>query len=596
MRSLSCAERKPGIRPRSDNLKIPVRVGIDNLLADPSPIAGKRVGLVTNPSGITSSGLPTWKALFEAKDTKLVRLFGPEHGVDGGAVYMEAVGNAVHPPTGLPSVSLYGSTRDSLKPRREDLADLDALVFDVADVGARYYTYLWTMMLAMEACAESGKKLVVCDRPNPIGGETEGAPQEEEYLSFVGMHPVPVRHGMTAGEMAGFLAAEKDLDVDLTVSEMSGWARDMDFSATGLPWVSPSPNIPSPATALVYPGMCLLEGTNLSEGRGTARPFEVFGAPWLDPATFAGALNALGLPGVSFVPVHFRPMFDKHAGETVGGAMLHVTNSRERYGSPQEGRRGPGGKEGRSAFRSFETGMRVIETARRLDPRRFRWRTEPYEFDPRPAIDLLTGSSRYRELVEHGGDLAPEIERHDFGAREFLSRRRPHLIYPDRKPAAVAFVGGHDSGKTTLIVELVSWLTARGLKVGAIKHTSKDVEDDVPGKDSHRHATSGAAVSAFVTPARETARRFGQEERLEDLLSRDFSDCDLVLIEGFKSLPVPKIEVTRARAARPRIEGVLARVSDRPAEDALPTHAFADVQAIVATVLRLAGLDRGRKT
>ncbi len=159
----------------------------------------------------------------------------------------------------------------------------------------------------------------------------------------------------------------------------------------------------------------------------------------------------------------------------------------------------------------------------------------------------------------------------------------------------MAFVGGHESGKTTLIVELVPWLTARGLRVGTIKHSSKDAEDDVAGKDSHLHATSGAAVSAFVTPARETARRFGQEERLDDLLARDFADCDLVLVEGFKFLPMPKIEVTRARAARPRIEGALARVSDQPPEDDLPTHAFGDVQGIVATVLRLAGLDRGRK-
>jgi uncharacterized protein YbbC (DUF1343 family) len=238
--------------------------------------------------------------------------------VDGGAIYMEAVGNAIHPPTGLPAVSLYGATWDSLRPRFEDLAGLDALVFDVADVGARYYTYNWTMMLAMEACAQAGLRLVVCDRPNPIGGAVEGAPQEEEYLSFVGMYPVPVRHGMTTGEMARFLAQEKGLDVDLVVSPVSGWARDMEFSRTGLPWVSPSPNIPTPATALVYPGMCLLEGTNLSEARGTTRPFEMFGAPWLSAGAFADALNGLDLPGVSFVPVHFRPMFDKHAGETCG--------------------------------------------------------------------------------------------------------------------------------------------------------------------------------------------------------------------------------------------------------------------------------------
>jgi len=298
----------------------------------------------------------------------------------------------------------------------------------------------------------------------------------------------------------------------------------------------------------------------------------MFGAPWLAAVPFADALNALELPGVTFVPVRFRPMFDKHAGENCGGALMRVTD--------------------RGTFRSFETGMRIIQTSRRLDPSRFAWRTEPYEFDPRPAIDLLTGSSRFRELVDRDEDLGAEVVRHDAGARDFLPRRAPHLSYPDRKPAAVALVGGHDSGKTTLLVELVPWLKAMGLTVGTIKHTSKDAEDDVPGKDSHLHATSGASVSAFVTPERTTVRRFGREEDLEDLLAREFSDCDLVLIEGFKSLPVPKIEVTRERASRPHIEGVLARVCDRPAEDDLPTHAFADVQAIVGTVLRLAGLDR----
>jgi molybdopterin-guanine dinucleotide biosynthesis protein B len=223
---------------------------------------------------------------------------------------------------------------------------------------------------------------------------------------------------------------------------------------------------------------------------------------------------------------------------------------------------------GRREFRSFETGMRIVETARRLAPGDFRWRTEPYEFDPRPAIDLLTGSARFRQAVEAGEDLSAEIARHDAGARDFAARRQRHLLYPDKKP------------------------TARGLKVGTIKHTSKDAEDDVPGKDSHRHATSGAAVSAFLTPARETARRFGPEEPVERLIAREFSECDLVLIEGYKSLPVPKIEVTQSRASRPPIEGVVARVSDRPAEDDVPTHGFAEIQAIVATVLRLSGLDR----
>ncbi|HEY6148460.1 MAG TPA: DUF1343 domain-containing protein, partial [Thermoanaerobaculia bacterium] len=399
--------------------------GIDGLLADPSPIAGLRIGLITNPSGVTSAGVPSWKALFEAPEAKLVRLFGPEHGVDGGAIYMEAVGGATHRPTGLPAISLYGATRDSLKPRREDLEGLDALVFDVTDVGSRYYTYVWTMMLAMEACAEAGLRLVVCDRPNPIGGAVEGAPQEPEFLSFVGLHPIAVRHGMTAGELALLLRAEKRLDVDLRIVPVEGWSRATPFEETGLPWVSPSPNIPSPLTALVYPGMCLLEGTNLSEARGTTRPFEMFGAPWLNAVEFARELGRHRLPGVSFVPVHFRPMFDKHAGETCGGALFRV--------------------EDRHAFRSFETGLRIVETARRMAPERFGWRTEPYEFDPRPAIDLLTGSPSFRGRVDRGDDIAPEIARHDEGAHEFLSRREPYLLYPDARPAAVALVGGHNA-------------------------------------------------------------------------------------------------------------------------------------------------------
>lgn len=547
--------------------------GIDNLLADPSPVAGKRFGLITNPSGVTADGVPSWKALGQTKFAgKLVRLFGPEHGLNGGAVYMEAVGEAIHPPTGLPVSSLYGNSVESLKPRREDLEGLDALVFDVADVGTRYYTYMWTMLLAMEACAGAGLRFVVCDRPNPNGGAVEGVPQDPAFLSFVGLHPLSVRHGMTAGELARLIAVEKKLDLDLRVSPVSGWARDTPFAATGLPWVPPSPNIPTVDTALVYPGMCLLEGTNLSEGRGTARPFETFGAPWLEAPALSEALNALDLPGLRFVPVQFRPQFEKHAGKSCAGALLHVTD--------------------RARFRSFETGLRVIETVRKLAPGEFRWRAEPYEFDPRPAVDLLTGSSRFRELVDRGEDLSAEIARHNEGAKAFLARREPYLLYPDHKPSAVAFVGGHDSGKTTLLVDLVPLLTARGLTVGTVKHTSKDAEDDIPGKDSQRHASSGARASAFVTPERTTARRFGGEEPLDVLLAREFSGCDLVLIEGYKSLPLPRIEVTRSGVARPPVEGVSGRVSDGPAEDAVPTFAFGDREGILRLVLRLAGLDR----
>jgi len=550
--------------------------GIDALLADPSRIAGKRIGLITNHAAVTAGGVPSWKAFAGLRETRLTRLFGPEHGVDGAAVYMEGVSSSVHRESGLPVVSLYGTTRESLTPARGDLSDLDAVVFDVPDVGSRYYTYNWTMLLAMEACAEFGKRFVVCDRPNPLGGEVEGAPQDPAFLSFVGLHPIAVRHGMTSGELARLLASERGLDLDLVVSPMRGWGRDTAYAETGLPWIPPSPNIPTVETARVYPGMALLEGTNLSEARGTARPFEMFGAPWLEPLALTGALAALDLPGVSFLPTRFRPMFEKHAGETCGGAMLEITNS--------------------AVFRPFETGLSIIETARRLAPRDFSWRSEPYEFDTRPAIDVLTGSARFRESLDAGRGALPEIARHREEARPFLARRDPFLLYPDRRPALVAFVGGHDSGKTTIVEDLVARLRGRGLAVGAIKHTSRDFEDDAAGKDSQRLGASGADVWALLTPQRATVRRRiepGSELfALAGLAVQEFSRCDIVLVEGFRSLPIPKIEVTRAGAARPPVPDALARISDRPGEDSVPTYRFDDAEGILAAVLHLAGLDR----
>jgi molybdopterin-guanine dinucleotide biosynthesis protein MobB len=377
---------------------------------------------------------------------------------------------------------------------------------------------------------------------------------------------------MTSGELARLLVAERGLDLDLTVSRMLGWARDLSYAETGLPWIPPSPNIPTVETARVYPGMALLEGTNLSEARGTARPFEMFGAPWLEPLVLTGALADLDLPGVSFLPTRFRPMFEKHAGETCGGAMIDVTDP--------------------SAFQPFETGMLVIDTARRLAPREFGWRREPYEFDTRPAIDVLTGSARFREALDAGEGASAEVGRHRAEGRRFLARRDPFLLYPDHRPALIAFVGGHDSGKTTLLIDLVVRLRARGFSVGAVKHTSRELEDDAPGKDSQRLGASGADVWALVTPERATVRRRVDGSAVPDLVRRDFADCDLVLIEGFKSLPLPKVEVTRAGVARPPVPDALARVSDQPATDSIPTYRFDDKEGIVTAVLRLAGLDR----
>ena len=548
-------------------------LGVDALLQDPAAIAGKRVGLLTNHAGVTGGGMPTWKALFDAPDIRLVRLFGPEHGVDGGAEYMEGVSASVHRETGLPVASLYGTTAESLKPRDEDLADLDALVFDVPDVGSRYYTFHWTMLLAMKACARLGKRFVVCDRPNPLGGAVEGAPQDPDHLSFVGLHSIPVRHGLTSGELARLLASECDLDLDLVVSPMSGWGRDTDFSDTGLAWIPPSPNIPTVAAARVYPGMCLLEGTNVSEGRGTTRPFEFLGAPWLDPLSLSDALRRQDLPGVDFLPTRFRPAFEKHAGQTCGGVMLAVRDA--------------------AAFRPFETGLAVIAAIRDLAPESFRWRSEPYEFDSRPAIDVLTGSVGFREDLDAGRGPLAQIARHREEAPKFLARRDPFLLYPDHRPALVAFVGGHDSGKTTLLEKLIPRLKARGLDVGAVKHTSRDLEDDVVGKDSQRLGAAGASAWALVTPGRSTVRRHWEGGSLADLVRGQFAGRDLVLVEGYKSVPIPRIQVTRGGISRPEIAGAVARVSDVPATDSVPTYRFEDLDGIEAAVLHLAGLDRG---
>jgi len=389
-----------------------VRFGIDVLLESPWPVAGRRIGLITNGSGMTSAGVPTWKALRAAANVRLVRLFGPEHGVEGGAIYMEAVGSSIHPPSGLPVVSLYGATAEDLKPKREDFADLEAIVFDVADVGSRYYTYVWTMLLAMEACAASRLRFVVCDRPNPIGGAVEGAPQATGYLTFVGLHPIPVRHGMTAGELARLFVAERRLDLDLVVCPTAGWAREMPYAETGLPWVAPSPNMPATRTAEVYPGGCLVEGTNLSEARGTTRPFELVGAPWLPAGELVRAMRKAELPGCVFRETTFRPAFQKHAGRSCAGLQVHVTDF--------------------AAFRPFATYLVLLREAIRVAPGDFDWRREPYEFESRElAIDLLLGSRKVRPMLESGAPLA-EVEgtwQEELSA--FREARQAHLLYGD---------------------------------------------------------------------------------------------------------------------------------------------------------------------
>ncbi|MEN1678570.1 MAG: DUF1343 domain-containing protein [Planctomycetota bacterium] len=314
----------------------PVTLGVDVLgQTGFAPIAGKRVGLITNHTGLTADGRTTIDLLNDAEEVALVRLFGPEHGIRG-ELDQSQIDDAVDGPTGLPIVSLYGPRRT---PDPQHLAGLDALVFDIQDIGCRFYTYISTMKLAMRAAADAGVAFVVLDRPNPIGGvAVEGPMLDPGEETFVACHPLPVRHGMTVGELAELFRREGDdrgpINVNLTVVPCKGWRRAMTWDQTGLVWTNPSPNMRRLTQALLYPGVGLLETTNLSVGRGTDTPFELFGAPWINPTELAAALNAAPTPGVQFVPRYFTPSSSNHEGKRCGGVdiiledadQLHATN------------------------------------------------------------------------------------------------------------------------------------------------------------------------------------------------------------------------------------------------------------------------------
>ena len=393
-----------------------VNTGLDRLLADPAErarlrLGGARVGLLCNPTMVTRDVTPGAFALAASDGIEVTRLFGPEHGVFGEAQDMEGVGDSTDPWTGLPVVSLYGDHEDSLAPARRALEGLDVLLFDIQDVGARYYTYAATLAKAMAACAEADVRVVVLDRPNPIGGDAvEGGVVRDGFESFVGEYPVAVRHGLTVGELAGFFHHELGIGAPADVVPMTGWRRGHWFDETGLPWVMPSPNMPTLDTATVYCGGCLIEGTDMSEARGTTRPFELVGAPWLCAPDYARRLAAYDLPGVTYRPVRFTPTFQKHAGVSCGGVQLHVTD--------------------RHRFRSLVTGVALIAAAMELAPDDFAWRTEAYEFRTnRPAIDLLAGNDVLRAQLEGGADLAEIEASWEHERAEFMERRSPHLLY-----------------------------------------------------------------------------------------------------------------------------------------------------------------------
>ena len=371
-------------------------------------LGGQSVGLLCHPASVTADLTPAAEALMRVKDVNLRRLFAPEHGITGAAQDLVLVGHEKDPLTGLPVMSLYGRRLD---PDPRVLEGLDALIVDLQDVGARYYTYNWTMALAMKAAARANLPVIVLDRPNPLGGEQlEGNWPEAGWSSFVGLYPLPIRHGMTMGELAGYLNDRHELGCDLTVVPMLGWRRGMTWEDTGLPWVAPSPNMPTPDTARVYPGGCLVEGTNLSEGRGTTRPFEWIGAPYLDGPRLARALERRGLPGVRFRPVGFEPAFHKWKSQRCGGVQIHVTDA--------------------ARFKPFAAYLALIAEARRQAPRHFRWRRPPYEFERvRLPMDLLCGGPGIRRAIERGVSLArletswrPDLAR-------FARARQPYLLY-----------------------------------------------------------------------------------------------------------------------------------------------------------------------
>ena len=395
--SVASADHSAFRNPQSA-ISTPVLTGIDVLVRDDfEPLRGRRVGLITNHTGVDRLGRRTIDLVHNARGVELVAIFSPEHGI-AGTLDHDGIKNDRDEATGLPIHSLYDG--DTRRPKAKHLEGIDTLVFDIQDVGARFYTYMSTMAWAMEAAGEQGLRYVVLDRPNPIGGvAVEGPVADAGRESFVGCHTIPVRHGMTVGELATMYRAERDLKVELTVVEAEGWRRGDVWDATGLMWVNPSPNMRSLTEALLYPGMGVWETTNISVGRGTDTPFEVLGAPWIDAQQFAAELNAAGLAGVRFVPIEFTPVGSKFKDKLCGGVNVTVTD--------------------RAALDSFAVGLEIACTLRRLYP--LEWHTR--------NMDRLLINKAVREAILDGGSRAEIEELYRPGLEEFRQRREKFLIY-----------------------------------------------------------------------------------------------------------------------------------------------------------------------
>ncbi len=387
-----------------------ILLGIEKFLGESrSPLRGARVGLICNQASVDHKLNHTADLLRAEQGIKLTSLFGPQHGIRGEVQdNMEETEHSIDAATGLPVHSLYSETRE---PTEEMLSEVDALIFDMQDVGCRIYTFIYTLANCMRVAGRLNKKVLVCDRPNPITGEfVEGNVLEPEYASFVGQFPIPTRHGMTVGELARMFADHFGIKCELEVVKMEGWERSDWMDSTDAPWVLPSPNMPTVETATVFPGTVHLEGTQVSEGRGTTRPFELVGAPYIDALELAEELGKLSLPGVHFRPCGFRPTFQKHAEKICGGVQIHVLD--------------------RNAFRPVITGVAIVKVIHDLYTEDFRWKNPPYEyvFDKNP-FDVIAGTPALREQIEGGASLESIQESWVEKLRIFEQARQQYLLY-----------------------------------------------------------------------------------------------------------------------------------------------------------------------
>lgn len=387
-----------------------IKLGVEKLLERPDQLLGDaRVGLICNQASVNHGFRHVADLFHEHPKIKLEAFFGPQHGIRGDRQdNMIESDHAVDQQTGLPIHSLYSETRE---PTEAMLKDIDVLVFDMQDVGCRIYTFAYTMANSMVAARKFGRKVIVCDRPNPINGiDVAGNVLEPEQASFVGLFPIPTRHGMTLGELARMFNAHFKIGCDLEVVEMDNWSRELWYDETDGPWVMPSPNIPTLDSATVFPGTVHFEGTQISEGRGTTRPFELVGAPYIDPEKYAQQLNASNLPGVFFRSCIFRPTFQKHGDVSCGGVQVHVLN--------------------RNEFEPVTTGLTMVKAAYELYPDDFRWKVPPYEYVyDRNPFDVIAGTSTIREVIEAGGSVEDFQAGWQKQLKEFHQVRQEYLLY-----------------------------------------------------------------------------------------------------------------------------------------------------------------------